>query len=315
MQHTGDGEVGFAPDEWTSVLGDDHGSVGEEADGLIGILAGFDEFEAEGFARRGGRAEGDRDVVEVDDGDVVDGGDAGEAGVGRHDHGVHGAAHVDEHGIDAFAGCGGFVDGDVEAGGALEFGDDVEAAAAAGAFAGVFAVGELLEFGDHEAGDDDGGLQDVGVGEIDEAAVDEGGAVEEHGAGAAELLAELDVGDDEAEVVLGLEDGGDAEVAEGDSDQDLDGFDGGGEDFEGLDLGDPTLDDEIDDKADGEGGDHSGEDADQDAGDGGDLFAGCEEVNAEAECEEREADDDGEDPVLGHVLGGGVLAGAKEGEE
>jgi hypothetical protein len=65
-------------------------------------------------------------------------------------------------------------------------------------------------------------VDQTGLRDLDEARIDEGGGIQEHGALPAELLGELDVGDDESEVVLGLEDDGDAEIAEGDAQEDLD---------------------------------------------------------------------------------------------
>ena len=61
---------------------------------------------------------------------------------------------------------------------------------------------------------DDHGLVDhAGLGDVGDPAVDDDRGVEHQGPRSLDLLGELDVGDDEAEIVLGLEQRGDADVA------------------------------------------------------------------------------------------------------
>ncbi len=91
---------------------------------------------------------------------------------------------------------------------------DIEAAAAAVAPELVGAVGDALQFLKDEPGDDKLLVDDAGFGDVGDAAVDDDGGVEHERSGPLDLLGELDVGDDEAEVVLGLEQRRDADEAD-----------------------------------------------------------------------------------------------------
>lgn len=115
-------------------------------------------------------------------------------------------------------------------------------------------------------GDEHWGLDEACGCDVGDPAVDEGGGVEEDGADAADLFGEFDVGDDEAEVVLGLQDCDDAQVAKADTDDDLDGLD------DGLPLapGDirPALEEQVEEAAQDECRENANEQAQQDAHDG-----------------------------------------------
>lgn len=115
-----DGELLDRSDMRRAVLGDDHGSVVEEADGLSGLLAGAEEFDGDGVARDEGGAHGACEVVDVEDADALDSRDAGQAGVSGDDEGGQESCEFDEFLIHAGSGDLGVVDGDVEAGGSLE---------------------------------------------------------------------------------------------------------------------------------------------------------------------------------------------------
>lgn len=128
----------------------------------------------------------------------------------------------DELLVDGGAFGGGVVDGDFDVGVGLKFGDDVEASSAACAFEGVVRIGDDLEFVEDEAWDDDEALEDLGVGDVEDAAIDDGGGIEEHRSGAAYFFVEFDVGDDEPEVVFGLEDDGDCDEDADDADESFD---------------------------------------------------------------------------------------------
>lgn len=154
--------------------------------------------------------------------------------------------------IDAGAAHWSFVDRDVDGGVALEAGDHVEASATSGTLEGVGGVGELLEFVNDEVGDDHRGLDKPCACDVGDSAIDEGGGVEEDGADATDLLGEFDVRNDEAEVVLGLQDRDNAQIAQADADDDLDGLDDGLP-LAPRDVG-PTLQQQVKEAAHNEGG-------------------------------------------------------------
>lgn len=129
-----------------------------------------------------------------------------------------------------------------------------------------------MKLGHDERGDDDWGLDDPDVGDVGDAGVYEDGGIQEEGLGAADLLCELDVGDDEAEIVLRVEDGGDAEVCQADADEDLDGCD------EAFILDVVDRGEEVQDGAHGDCGEHGGEQAEEDADECGDFPLGCQGV-------------------------------------
>src|ERR1043166_9591582 len=72
--------------------------------------------------------------------------------------------------------------------------------------------------------DDELAFDDPRIREITDAAVDQNGGVQENRAGTFCRLAELDVRDDEAEIVLGLKNETDREIAGGDADEHVDVF-------------------------------------------------------------------------------------------
>ncbi len=257
-----------------------------------------------------GGAQGAGQVVHVEGLHALDGGDAGQPGVGGDDGGLRLAREFDEHLVDAGAGDGGGLEGDFDGGGALELGDGVQAAPPALALGAVGVVGQELQFGDDEAGDDDGGVDQAGLRDLDEAGVDEGGGIQEHGALPAELLGELDVRDDESEIVLGLEDDGDAEIAEGNAQEDLDHGGPGGRQA-------VALLDQVHEERDHDRGEESDEQAHGDAGDGGDFLGRGEEVEGDEDGGQGGGQADGEVPELDEFafVGGGIGADDQEADE
>ncbi len=111
------------------------------------------------------------------------------------------------------------VDADVEACVTSQRGEDIETAPAAFAFGAVVAIRNLLQLKDYELRHDEAGIEETRVHDVDNASVDEHACVNHDRAAAAGIAAELDIGDDEAEVVLGLEDETHCEVTTYGSDE------------------------------------------------------------------------------------------------
>ena len=101
----------------------------------------------------------------------------------------------------------------------LEPVEDVEPAAAAVAAELVGAVGDPLQLLEHEPRHDQRLVDDPRLGHVGDPAVDDDRGVEHQRPCPLDLLGELHVGDDEPEVVLGLEQGADADVADDDHEQ------------------------------------------------------------------------------------------------
>ena len=95
-----------------------------------------------------------------------------------------------------------------------EPGEHVEPPAAAGALLAVVRFRSRLEFVEHEGGHHEAALEHARLGEVGDPAVDDGGGVEHVGAEAADVAGELNVGDQESEVVAGLNQQARAEVAQ-----------------------------------------------------------------------------------------------------
>ena len=78
----------------------------------------------------------------------------------------------------------------------------------------VGTIGDSLQLVDHELGNHQLAVDDLGVDDVGDAAVDDDAGVEDARPGAFDLAGEFHVGDDEAEVVLGLQEQADAGIAE-----------------------------------------------------------------------------------------------------
>ncbi len=223
-------------------------------------------------------AEGGSEVVDVDDVDILDLGDFAEVDVVGEDSAVEFLGEDEQFVID----LGGFGiiaqsvvgNDDFDLFVFLQLVEDVEAATASGAFEFIGEVGEGLQFLQDEARDDQAAFEDAGFGDIQNPAVDDDGGVDEERAGAAGFALEFDVGDDEAEVVFGLHDEADGEVAAGHADEEIGELDdrvavlledlvvvGGG-----VEAGEVLVDEELDDEAEDPGEEEADEDAQGGAG-------------------------------------------------
>ena len=105
----------------------------------------------------------------------------------------------------ASSGISRVVDPDLDARRLLEPVEDVEPAAAAVPAQLVGAVGDALQLLEHEPRDDHRLVDHPGLGDVGDPAVDDDRGVQDQRPRTLDLLGELDVGDDEPEVVLGLE--------------------------------------------------------------------------------------------------------------
>ena len=243
-----------------------HRAVGHEADALAGILAGLDDRDREAIARRHAGAQRAREVVEVEGRDALDLADLLEVRVGRADAESLEPAELEQLVVDGDAFDDALLDRDVEVRVGLQAPDRVEPAAAAASLGAIAAVGERLQFVDHELRHEERRVEEAGVAELVDAAVDEHRGVEDERQHAAGLPRELDVGDDEAEVVLGREHHRHAQVAEDDADHRL------GElqvDRRRTPLEFPCPRDLIDERADRERADQPEADAEIDRDHGG----------------------------------------------
>src|SRR5439155_9675429 len=92
--------------------------------------------------------------------------------------------------------------------------EDVESAATTGPPQLVAGIGDRLQLGQHESRHDELVVEDVRLDQVGDAAVDHHAGVEDVGLEALHFLREFDVGNDEAEIVLRLNEDADADVAE-----------------------------------------------------------------------------------------------------
>src|SRR5207253_4918722 len=123
-----------------------------------------------------------------------------------------------------------------------------QSATAAIALQLVAAVGDLLQFIDHELRDDELTLDDARLHDVGDSPIDQHAGIEQDRPSAFGLLAELDVRNHEAKVVLGLKGKADRQIASDYAQEQVDRLD------EPLSLvgecaADPLLDEELDDEA------------------------------------------------------------------
>ena len=137
-------DFNFLADALGGAFDDDHGAVWEMADALFRVAAGGGDFDGEGFAGEIFGAEGEAEVVDVEDVDTFGGGDFVEVEIVGTDEAFILLCEVDEAVVNRGAVEGVGEDGDVGEFDTFEFVDNVEAEAGAGALFAVFAVGEEL---------------------------------------------------------------------------------------------------------------------------------------------------------------------------
>ena len=98
--------------------------------------------------------------------------------------------------------------------------EHVEPAPGPGPQRPVGRVGRGLEFVEHERRDHEPALEQARLGEVGDPSVDDRGGIEDVGAEPTDVPGELDVGNEEAEVVAGLEEQARAEVAQNGAEDD-----------------------------------------------------------------------------------------------
>jgi hypothetical protein len=193
-----------------------------------------------------------------------------------------------------------------DAGEGLEFLQHIEAPAAARALEAVAGVGDRLELVEHEARDDDGGFEDAGAGDVRDAAIDDDAGVEDDGARPLGGALKFDVGDDETEIVFGLQDEGGGQVGDHQPQQDLDAAkDGVGAVAGIIDIGwveEEDGGDLVKKIAQADGDEDADEDAEEEPGEGGEVFLFVEQVDGDDG--EGDHDDAGDDEIGGNVEGG-----------
>ena len=200
------------------MLADDHCPIVEVADTLPGAFAFFHDANVEVFARKVLRLESVGDVVEIHDFDVEDTGDLIEVDVVGHDACAELAGDFDEILVarrrQLVVMRRGIVDLDVGRGALLEFAEDIQSATSSSSSNFVVRFGDFLKFLDDEAGNDDAGIDEFGFDEVEDAPVDQGRSIENERSPPFEFAGELNVRDDEAEVILGLQKEGNTPVRE-----------------------------------------------------------------------------------------------------
>lgn len=134
LQCTGHDEGYILADHLRCVFSHDHGAIIEVADCLALLFAAFDEFDGELLTGDDGWFEGICKIIDVQNGDVLNLGDAVEAQVRCDDSCGHALGEFDEHLVDGLAGDRRFVDRDIELACSLEPADQVQASPASGAF-------------------------------------------------------------------------------------------------------------------------------------------------------------------------------------
>ena len=217
LEGAGYGDAYALADVIARLVHDDHGAVVEIADALGGFVTGADDFERQFLAGQDHGAQGVGEVVEVDGVNVLDFGEFGKVVVAGEDARLELVGEADEFAVNGAAARGAaVVDLDGDAAFALEALEHFESAASAVTAQAVAGVGDVLQFLEDEFGHDEGGVEDAGVAEVGEAAVNDGAGVNEDGARTFFFLLELDVGDNEAEAILGFVDDHDAEEAAAD---------------------------------------------------------------------------------------------------
>ena len=156
-------------------------------------------------------------VVEVDHGDALQPGDLVEVVVVGDQLALQMLGQRDQLQIDRQAGELGqiaLVDHQLDVGVVAEPVEDVQPAPAAAAAQPVGAVGHGLQFADDELGHDQLPVENVRLHHVGDPPVDHHAGVEDARLQPLDFLGELDVGNDEAEVVLGLHQQADADVAD-----------------------------------------------------------------------------------------------------
>ena len=209
LKHAGDSQFERFTEVIGSLLGDDHGSVVQVADPLPLLLTALEQLDRQALTGKNDRLHGVGKVVQVDDFDPLQPSDLVEVIVVGHDLPAEVFCQNNQPLVD-FADARelwdlGIMDPDFDSRRFLEPVEDVEPAPAPVPPKLVGAVGDTLKLLEHEARNDELLVDDPGLGDVGDAAVDDHRRIEHERACSLDLFGKLDVRDDEAKVVLGLQ--------------------------------------------------------------------------------------------------------------
>jgi len=230
-----------------AVVDDDHGAVGQIADALPLVFAFADDAEGKHFAGQQDDAHGLGHFVKVDVVDALELGEFAEVVVVGEKFRAKVARETDEFAVDfGFVREIAIVNFDFVGGVFLDAAENLKAAASAGAFDGIFGIGDLLEFFQDEAGHNNDAFEEIGFDEVGNAAVDDDAGIEQEEVVGFVLFCEADVRDDEGEIFFVAAHGeDDADVTETEEEAEADEPAGG---FVGLKFEETgAIDEESDD--------------------------------------------------------------------
>ena len=205
LQGVGDLDLDGLTDHLPGSFDHQHRAVRHVGDPLALCFPGLDDLHGEPDSGQDGLPEGACDVIDVQDLDVLDPGDLGEPRIGGDDPVVLLLGGLDQLAVDEKLGGLEVLDPGVGID-ALELTEHVEAVSTSFPLVAIGTVCQGLQFVDHVPLDHDGRVDRAGSGEVDHAPVDDRGSVHQQRHHALGSLLELDVGDHQAEIVLGRKD-------------------------------------------------------------------------------------------------------------
>ena len=180
MQHRGDDHADRLIDIAPSVLDHDHGAVIEVGDTLILLLPLLDDLHVHLLAGNDDRLERVREVVEVEDADAFELGDAIEVVVVGHDREASLLRQLDQLHVDLVELRNVVVDEfDVDEWLFLQGVEDLEAAPSTVAAQSIAGVGDVLKLGEDEMRHQHSLTQEAGLRDVHDAAIDDNAGVEQ----------------------------------------------------------------------------------------------------------------------------------------
>ena len=172
--------IHFRTDLLAGVLDDDHAAVVEVADGLAGLLAGLEQQDDDVVTGRDGRAQGQREGVQVEDLHPGEGCGPGQVGVQGEQGRRAVQADPDQLGVDFRNGGDVELEHlDVDVGLALKRLEDLEPPASLSPTGVVTGIRQALQLGQHRRADEHLAVQEASSHDVQHSAVDRDGAVDE----------------------------------------------------------------------------------------------------------------------------------------
>ncbi|OPZ95664.1 MAG: hypothetical protein BWY71_02165 [Planctomycetes bacterium ADurb.Bin412] len=283
----------FLADPPLAAVDDNHGAVVEVADALARLVAGFENFDGHGLSGQDDGLHGVGQVVDVYDVHPPEAGHFIEIVIVGDHFAAEFLGRGDQLVVHRFGlfggGQGNILDFNINLLVALHFVKDIEAAAAAIAFEAVGGIGDILQFIENEAGNDYRGIDDFGHGDIGNPAVNDDRGVQKERTDALDLFGKFDIGDDEAEIVLGLHDEDNGQITAEDIEGELDAFLGHAHNRVGMYLIDiVNIFQQI---IKGQSAEQAYHQAEKNACQGGQIFFGQEDINGQSQQQDDAADD------------------------